>query len=150
LNRPVVKTFGILITLVCLGIVAPCYFSGLIGNSRARVRLDHSIEVPASTSGIECAFPFSTTQFMDSGAEATFTISRADLPGFLAEFPHFKESPDDPPEWATLRRHLSPAWRKGVPIAVYDGRFPEGHRTLCEIWPVDSTSVGIYLVSVWN
>jgi hypothetical protein len=150
LKSVVVKRFAILLTIVVVGILLPCYTSGLFGNTRARVRLDHSIEPPPSITEIECAFPYSTTQWADSGAESTFEISRGDLPGLLAQCKDFRESPADPPDWATMRRNLHPSWRTGKPIAVYDGKSSEGNKTLVEVWPVDIRSVGIDIYTVWN
>jgi hypothetical protein len=135
---------------VVVGILLPCYTSGLFGNSRARLRLDHNIDAPASTTEIDCAFPYSTTQFMDSAAESTFKIVRSDLPGLLAQMPGFKESPKDPDDWKIGIRHLKPKWRIGTPIAVYDGKSQQGNRTLVEVWPVDAETVGIYIVTVWD
>ena len=134
-----------------VGILLPCYISGLFGNTRARVRLDHSIELPASTSEIHCAFPFSTTQWMDSGAQSTFKIARNDLPGLLAQLHGFKQYPKDPPGWeGGTWRALEPEWQTGQPIAVYDGKSSQGNYTLVEVWPVDSASVGIYIDTIWN
>ena len=150
LKSVVVKRFCILLAIVVVGILLPCYTSGIFGNTRARVRLDHTIEVPASTTVIRCAFPYSTTQWMDSGAESTFKIARSDVPALLAQLHDFKQYPNDPPDWEIMKRHLDPGWRKGNPVAVYDGKSSEGNRTLVEVWPVDATSVGIYIDTVWN
>ena len=146
----VVKRFSILLTIVLVGILLPCYTSGIFGNTRARVRLDHNIEVPSSATEIHCAFLYSTTQWMDSGAESTFKIPRSDVPGILSQLHDYKQYPTDPVEWVIMRRHLDPPWYKGKPIAVYDAKSLQGYRTLLEVWPVDADTVGIYVDTVWN
>jgi len=144
------KTFATLLTLCMVGIVFPCYVSGYFGNTRARVQLDHSIDLPRSTSEIQCAGPISTTQIWDGGAESAFKISRADLPGVLAQFHGYKTSPSDSAGGLNIKWNLSPAWTQGAPAAVYAGTSAQGNQTVMEVWPIDSASVGIRINTVWN
>jgi len=141
--------FAIFLLLILSGPVSIAFFTGFVGNSRARIERDHSLVLPPSISNIRCDGFVSLTTFLDSRACASFRLSRKDLDAFLPQFSTFRSSPSIPADWPDFPNG-SPAWRSGRLMAAYTGKSMDGNVQWMEIRSIDPNSVGICLVTQWN
>jgi len=121
------------------------YATGFMGSTRARIALDHSINLPSSASHIVCEDFFTLTPFSDAGASASFEISRNDLPAVLAQFPKGldKPLPDDHGPMT------APSNFKGL-IARYRGGSRDGNVCWIDVFEVDAQTDGVVIATSWN
>ena len=130
--------------------VTQCFFFysiGFIGSTKARVALDHSINLPYSVSHIECEDLFTFTPFADAGASASFEIKRKDLGAILAQFREvtLASKPEGNSDTALTR----PAGFKR-PIASYTGLSRDGNVFSMEVYDMDVDHVYVVIDTSWN
>jgi hypothetical protein len=72
--------------LLCSVTFGLLFLSGYVGNSAARVRREHGLELPHSARAFVCRGDAWMHLFMDSGAASAFEMDARDLPSFVAQF----------------------------------------------------------------
>jgi hypothetical protein len=114
---------------------------------RSRIEHEHGLRLPASASAFECRGD-AARGFLDRGAASAFTIASNDLAGFLAQLTVRTGLQTFIPGNSQYQLHAS--WRRGSPLATYGCASPVGDWLHVEVWPIDSSRVGVSLYTDWN
>jgi hypothetical protein len=129
-----------------------------------RIEREHAIELPDSVDAAG-AFGDASNSFvslvgLDRGASSVFTIDRSDLDQLLAEFdvdgPGSSVDPAfGPTQVAPANTQYQPTsvpWSADQPdkILGIGGESSNGDFTNIGIFPVDDTTIGIWLYTDWN
>src|SRR5436309_1392331 len=69
---------------VCAFIISLSFLSGFFGNSAARIRREHGLQLPASASHFICGGD-AWISIMDRGAASAFEMAQADLTNFISQ-----------------------------------------------------------------
>jgi len=142
------RIFFILIALIVP--FSSLFFTGFIGTSAARIERDHSISVPHSAFNIQCNDGFvSMTTFADVGAEASFEMSREDLPTFLAQFKSLEAMPVPNDPLDGFVHHPVPE-HFGRMIFTFYGMSRDRNVMHVDVYDIDDAKVGVCLDTCWN
>ena len=114
---------------------------------RSRIEHEHGLRLPVSASAFECRGDASRG-FLDRGAASAFIIATKELAGFLAQLTVRTGLQTFIPGNSKYQLHAS--WRRGSPLATYSCASPVGDWLHVEVWPIDSTRVGVSLYTEWN
>ena len=114
-----------------------------------RIKQEHTLTVPASASHIHCDPFFAISIFLDTGGEASFEMSRNDLPIFLAQlkFLRSESRPDDPSDMLVNNEvpdHF------GRLISTFDGFSHDGNVMHIDVYDIDASTVGVWIGTISN
>ena len=134
------------ITFVACGVG---YFAWLINSqSVARAQWEHGIALPASVGNIECRGD-ANRLVLDRGASTAFEMSAADLPAFISTLPPSVSFNTFVPGNAQYRGFTFP-WTATQPRQTFSCQSPKGDWLHVEIWPLESSRVGVWMYTDWN
>ncbi len=114
---------------------------------RSRIQHEHGLRLPASASSFECRGD-AARGFLDRGAASAFTIATNDVARFLSQLTVRTGLQTFIP--GNSQYHLRAAWRHGAPAATYSCASSTGDWLHVEVWPLDTSRVGICLYTDWN
>ena len=145
MNNPrVIKFAAVVVALLAVAFV----FTRLgFRDPRTRIEHEHGLRLPASASAFECRGDASRG-FLDRGAASAFTVATNELAGFLAQLTVRTGFQTFIPGNSQYQLHAS--WRRGSPLATYSCASSVGDWLHVEVWPIDSTNVGVALYTDWN
>ena len=145
------KRYIVVAVLLSLSVVA-CglgYFAWLINSqSVARAQWEHGITLPASVSDIECRGD-ANRLVLDRGASTIFVINANDLPAFKSSLPPAVSFDTFVPDNAQYRSFTFP-WTAKQASETLSCESPKGDWLHVEIWPMQSSRVGIWMYTDWN
>jgi hypothetical protein len=124
---------------------------GFVGNSAARIRREHGLNVPPTAHSFVCGGDAWAHRFMDSGAASAFEMASSDLPSFLSQLKIQNIHDGDccilP---VNSRYQIRRPWTSGVALKTYRCASPTGDSLEIQIWKVDATTTGVLLYTDWN
>ena len=142
-NRRVIKVGAVVVALL----VAIVFARSAFRDSRSRIEREHGLRLPPSASAFECRGD-AALGFLDRGAASAFTVATNELAGFLAQLNFRTGFQTFIPGNSQYQLHAS--WRRGSPLASYSCASPVGDWLHVEVWPIDTTNVGVALYTDWN
>jgi hypothetical protein len=142
--RRVIKVGAVIVALLAVTFV---FNHSALRAPRSRVEHEHGLRLPASASAFECRGDASRG-FLDRGAASAFTVATNELAGFLAQLTVRTGFQTFIPGNSQYQLHAS--WRRSSPLATYSCASPVGDWLHVEVWPIDSTNVGVALYTDWN
>jgi len=143
-NRRVIMVAAVAVALLAVAFV---FTHSAFRDPRSRIEHEHGLRLPTSASEFECRGD-AARGFLDRGAASAFTVATNDLAGFLAQLTVRTSLQTFIPGNSQYQLHA--AWRRGSPLATYSCASAVGDWLHVEVWPIDSTRVGVSLYTDWN
>jgi hypothetical protein len=146
------KIVSIIVSIVLVLLILAFGFS-CVGNSAARIRREHGLELPASADHFVCRGD-AWMQIMDRGAASAFEMDAKDLKTFTAQL--MIEKTDDWPQYGSRifpgnpQYQIQRPWMSGRATIAYHCKSSTGDWLEVQIWQMSSNRVGICLYTDWN
>lgn len=154
MNRGSKWMVGAVLVAVLVLIGLGMWWRGAGTQPRAQIEHDHGLTLPESARAFQRTGDFGLLEWLDldRGASAAFIIDRADLEGFMVQFP---------PNPAYQGQTFIPAngqyqisglpWSGQIaPEKVVGAESPVGDWVHVEVYPLDGDAVGVRLYTDWN
>jgi len=146
--KKLLLTCGASLVCVALLFLAALFYLGWVGDSKARVQSDHSINLPESASSIHCS-GFISTRFFDSIERASFILPKDDLAFFVSQIQSLPRMGKSDTDFSEIL--LIPAsWAAAPVISQYCRRSLDGNLLVTKILDIGNSNAGVILTTGWN
>ena len=149
-ERKAFRRIALIIGLAAVVLIASARHS--FDNSITRLRNEHGLLFPDSTTAIECRGDAWLRYVDDCGASSIFELPTSDIAPFLPQLQVTSKITGDShrifpgnPQYQVNRW-----WMSGMPIATLHCSSPTGTFLVVQTWPIDESRVGICLYTDWN
>ena len=128
------------------------FLFGYVGNSAARVRREHGLNVPSSARGFICRGDAWMHLFSDSGAASAFEMAARDMPGFISQLRirQTNEGRNGNILPINAQYQIHRPWMSAVSMQTYRCASLTGNSLAVQIWQIDDANVGVLLYTDWN